>query len=611
MFKLFEINSIRNRMVASFLFLTLLILVLAVVSLYTLDRTLQVARINSDINQLEIYTLNLIRSDNYFFNVEVINKHYFETHTSVFLLRRDSLNQRISRKMAELLKHSANKTYAIDQILLTIDSTLTQYNASFTILESILFKKGFKDYGLEGEMRDHAHRLEESTLGIEISKILYLRRHEKDFFLRHDTTYIRSFQNRAAELLKEMLKYPERNRQAIYHIQEYTRLFTELANIQMRIGLSSESGLRSELNDLTESLSQQYFSLTEYAYKQSSTAQNHARIVYISALGIGILISILTGYWISKRLSEPISNLSKFVNSTSSKTNLARDFSLRNAAHEIITLTDSFTRLMSKTDEQMKEIKRKSKQLRQRNKQLQKLNKEQDHFLYSTAHDLRSPLTSLSGLVNLMRIENKNPDLVHYFDKMDKSISRQEDFIEQIASFSKNKILKINSEPLDLHQMVNETFEHHLYMAGADRVRKEIILFNEKNIDFYSDYNRVLILLNNLISNGIRYADPAKPKSFIRAEITIRKSEAVLKFIDNGIGIGEEHLGSIFEMFYRAHDDSKGTGLGLFILQKTIRKMNGDVKVESVFGEGTVFTLTLPNLSPGKVHLPQPMTTEV
>jgi signal transduction histidine kinase len=612
MFKLFEINSIRSRMVASFLFLTSLILVLAIVSLYTLDRTLQIARINSDINQLEIYTLNLIRSDNHFFNVEVINKRYFETHTSSFLLRRDSLNERISKKMAELLKHRSNKTYAIDQILFTIDSTLTQYNSRFQVLESILFKKGFKDFGLEGEMRDHAHQLEESSLGIEISKILYLRRHEKDFFLRHDTTYLRAFKNRASDLLKEMMENPVRNRKAIHHIQEYARLFTELSNLQMRIGLSSESGLRSELNNLTESLSQQYFSLTEYAYKQSSSAQNHARIVYISALGFGILISILTGYWISKRLSEPISKLSKLVNSTSNKTNLARDFNVRNAAHEIITLTTSFTRLMHQTDEQMQEIKRKSKQLRQRNKQLQKLNKEQDHFLYSTAHDLRSPLTSLSGLVNLMRIENKNPDLVHYFDKMDKSIIRQEDFIEQIASFSKNKILKINPEPLDLHQMVNETFEHHLYMAGADRIRKEIILFNEKNLNFYSDYNRVLILLNNLISNGIRYADQTKPKSFIRAEIIIRKTEATLKFIDNGIGISADHLDNIFDMFYRAHDDSKGTGLGLFILQKTIRKMNGTVKVESVFGEGTVFTLTIPNLLPNKVQLREPIeATEV
>lgn len=609
MFKLFEINSIRSRMVASFLFLTSLILVLAIVSLYTLDRTLEIARINSDVNQLEIFTLNLIKSDNDFFDVETINKDYFENRSSVFLRRRDSLNHLIHNKMADLLKQSANKTYTIDQTLHTIDSTLLTYNKKFNELEGIIYRKGFKDYGLEGQMRDHAHSLEAVSMGIEISKILYLRRHEKDFFLRYDTAYLTSFKKRAASLLSEMMLNAERNKQAIYHIKEYERLFLELADLQITIGLSSEAGLRSELNNLTGALSEQFFSLSEYAYRQSSEAQNHARIVYISALCFGILISILTGYWISKRLSEPITKLSKMVNSHA-KTNLTRDLNLKNAAHEIITLTSSFTRLMSKTEEQMREIKLKSKQLRQRNKQLRKLNKEQDHFLYSTAHDLRSPLTSLSGLVNLLRIENKDPELNHYFEKMDKSISRQEDFIEQIASFSKNKILKIKPEALDLAQMINETLEHHSFMAGASRIRREIIVHNSKNFSVYSDYNRILILLNNLISNAIRYADPAKNDPFIKTEITVLKDEFTIRFSDNGIGISEEHLDKIFDMFYRAHDDSKGTGLGLFILQETVRKMNGTVTVESTPGKGTTFLLSLPNLFLTKSHLHVQVLTE-
>jgi signal transduction histidine kinase len=595
MFKLFEINSIRNRMVASFLFLTSLIFVLAIVSLYTLDRTLQIARINTDVNQLEIFTLNLIKTDNDFFNVEMINKYYFETHSSSFLSRRDSLNRQILKKISDLKKQATSKAYTIDQTLNSIDSTLLRYNSKFNSLEKLLFKKGFKDYGLEGEMRAHAHKLEQTYLGIDIAKVLYLRRHEKDFFLRHDTTYLISFKKRAAALLTELSQSPSRNQEAIFHIREYQRLFLELAQIQILVGLSSEAGLRSELNGLTQHLSDKFFSLSEYAYRQSSAAQNHARIIYISALCFGILISILTGYWISKRLSEPITKLSQLVNSAH-KSNLAVDLNLKNAAHEIITLTTSFSRLMSKTEDQMREIRLKSKQLRQRNKQLKKLNKEQDHFLYSTAHDLRSPLTSLAGLVNLMRIENKAPEMIHYFEKMEKSISRQEDFIEQIASFSKNKILKIKPEPLDLEKIFNETFEHHLYMAGAARIKKEVVIDNPQKAAIYSDYNRMLVLFNNLISNAIRYSDQQKPESFIKAHVTVWRNEIVLKFSDNGIGIAQQHLDKIFDMFYRAHDDSKGTGLGLFILHETIRKMNGSVVVESASGVGTIFTLTLPNL---------------
>jgi signal transduction histidine kinase len=604
MFKLFDINSIRSRMVVSFLFLTILILIQSLVSFFTLDRTIQIARIHSDINQLEIFTLNLIKSDNDFFNMEVINPNYFETHKSVFLTRRDSLNKRIRTKLNEVARQSSNKSYNLDVTLHEIDSMLGLYNVKFSALETILFKKGFKDYGLEGEMRFHAHELEETNSGIDISNILYLRRHEKDFLLRHDQSYLRAFQARADIILTALGKKPGANKKAIEHLREYQKLFLALAELQTRIGASSKGGLRSELNDLTVQISEQYFSLSEYSFKQSTTAQQNTRLFYIAALVIGILISILTGYWISKRLSEPITRLSKLVNnSINSKNTHKTDFSLRNAAHEIVVLTASFIQLMNKTKDQLSEIRQKSRQLKQRNKQLRKVNKELDHFLYSTAHDLRSPLTSLSGLVHVMRLENKQPELIHYFDRMDKSIQRQENFIAQIASFSKNKIMKIKSEEIDLSNLLKELIEYHQFIPGADQIKKEITVQNPEDLPFYSDYNRITILLNNLLSNAIRYADFSKPNPFIQVDISIRKTEIAIDFADNGIGIAQEHLDKIFDMFYRAHADSKGSGLGLFIFDKTIKRMNGEVQVESEEGKGTTFHIRLPNLQSANVKI--------
>jgi signal transduction histidine kinase len=609
MFKLLDINSIRSRMVVSFLFLTILILIQSLVSFFTLDRTIQIARIHSDINQLEIYTLNLIKSDNDFFTMEVINPDYFETHKSIFLTRRDSLNKRIRTKVNEVSLQSRNKSYNLDVTLHRIDSMFELYNTKFSALESILFKKGFKDYGLEGKMRFHAHELEETSSGIAISDILYLRRHEKDFLLRHDPSYLRSFKARADIINNALAKNPIANKKTIEHLQEYQTLFLELADLQTRIGPNSNGGLRNELNELTVNISEQYFSLSEYSFKQSTTAQQHTRLFYIAALVIGILISILTGYWISKRLSEPITRLSKLVNSSiNSKSTHKTDFNLRNAAHEIIVLTASFVQLMNQTKDQLSEIKQKSKQLKQRNKQLRKVNKELDHFLYSTAHDLRSPLTSLSGLVHIMRLENKQPELGHYFDRMDKSIQRQEIFIAQIASFSKNKIMKVKSEKLDLSMLLNEIIEYHHFIPGADKIHKEVNVYNADEIPFYSDHNRVTILFNNLLSNAIRYADLSKPNPFIRVDIVIRKTEIIIHFSDNGIGIAQEHMDKIFDMFYRAHSDSKGSGLGLFIFDKTIRRMNGTVEVESEEGKGTTFHIRLPNLQAVKVQVYEKLT---
>jgi signal transduction histidine kinase len=82
----------------------------------------------------------------------------------------------------------------------------------------------------------------------------------------------------------------------------------------------------------------------------------------------------------------------------------------------------------------------------------------------------------------------------------------------------------------------------------------------------------------------------------IRLLVTINPEEALIEFTDNGIGIDEEHVGNIFEMFYRANTNSKGSGLGLFIFRETIRRMKGQATVESRIDQGTKFFIRLPNL---------------
>lgn len=596
MFKFFEINSIRSRMVTSFLLLTFLILILALVSFFTLDRTIEIARIHSSINQLEIFTLNLIRSDNDFLQLETTNEAYFKTHTSSMLVRRDSLNKRIHSKIEEVLSRSKDKSYNLNTTLHSIDSSLILYNRTFSKLENILFRKGFKDYGLEGAMRLHAHKLEETSMGIEVSEILFLRRHEKDFLLRHDTSYLTSFKTRAQRILTKLNYNADKNGEAINHLKEYERLFLEVADAQIHIGLTSDIGLRHELNKLSSIISEKYFYLSEYSYKQSSNAQDNARFFYVIVLCGAIVFSILSAYWISKRLTEPITRLSQLVNkSIHSKSSDKVDLSLRNAADEIIVLTSSFIKLMDQTRLQMEEIENKSSLLRKRNKELKRVNRELDHFLYSTAHDMRSPLSSLLGLIHIARHEDSHRQFVSYHDMMEKSIQRQEQFIDQIVSFSKNKITTLLPEKLDWKKLISEILEYHNFAEGAHRIDKQVVI--HQAMDFYTDKSRVTIILNNLVSNAIRYADLQKENPFIRIEVAVSASEAILEFSDNGIGIAKDHLTKIFDMFYRAHSDSKGSGLGLFILLKTVKRMRGSVLVKSEEKVGTTFVIRLPILA--------------
>jgi signal transduction histidine kinase len=596
MLKLIELNSIRSRMVTGFLFLTFLILILALVSLSIIDRTTRIAQLHSNISQLEIQTLILIKSDNDFFDLETINDEYFTTHKSNFLKKHDSLHHLITLEIKNLTTQETNQDNGLRKNLKIIDSTLARYHRQFKTLEQLVFQKGFKDYGLEGKMRHHAHVLEKIVAKTDIISILFLRRHEKDFLLRNDTMYLHVFRNRSNALCAKLKAGASQNDSALYHLSRYQQLFYEIVSVQRELGLTSRNGLRSELNSLTNLLATQYYSLSEYSYRYAETAHHKLRIIYIALLGGAILFSLLSGYWISKRLSEPIAQLSKAVRGAiQSRDTAGTDFRIRKGAIEITTLANSFLLLIDQLNKQLNKSKVKSVLLKDKNRELKKINRELDNFLYSTAHDLRSPLSSLLGLINIMRYENRQPELIMYINMMEKSLQRSENFIAQIVSFSKNKRLSLVPEKLDLNSIIENILDDHQFIEGASRIAKTITIID--HVPFYSDRNRVMILLSNLISNAIKYADLEKDHPFIQIDITIDNDQAVMQFTDNGVGIEEQHLSSIFDMFYRAHATSKGSGLGLFIFKETINRMNGQVQVESLPQIGTKFKIYLPNMS--------------
>jgi signal transduction histidine kinase len=577
-------------MLSGFLFLIVLLLVMAFASLTVLRQSKRVDQINLSINQLQVLTLNLIKSDNDFFDLDLTDENYFKTHHSSLLGKRDSLTVEIRHRIKSIIRESSEINYTVKDKLSRIYKLEENYTIKFLELEQLSFQRGYKDFGLEGKMRDYAHELERSSL--EIYYVLTLRRHEKDFLLRHDTTYLHRF-NQLADQLVDKLNKTNKKTTAVL-LKNYQVLFNQLAQIEIMIGLNSHRGLRNDLNTLAFQMGDQFYSLANYSAELTTAEQKNISYFYVSILIGAILFSVVSAFWISKQLSEPIARLSKLmVDATKDYTHLYKISP--GAATEINTLMDSFRKLMDKTTEQMKEINAKSKLVSYQNKKLKKLNEELDGFLYSTAHDLRSPLASLAGLIRLAQIENKQPNLEDYLDRMKKSVVRQEDFISQIAGYTKNKKLGLVIEPIHLEDLVREIFETHRF---SDQRPITLDVKVQGAGELYSDRTRVQIIFNNLISNAIRYADHTKenPHIYVWAEVSPREVDIV--FGDNGIGIEPQHQARVFDMFYRANVNSKGSGLGLFILKKTVGRLRGKVSVKSVPTVGTTVLITMPNYVP-------------
>ncbi len=232
--------------------------------------------------------------------------------------------------------------------------------------------------------------------------------------------------------------------------------------------------------------------------------------------------------------------------------------------------------------------------LHEKNDELKKINAELDRFVYSASHDLRAPLSSLLGLVNVTMLENQNPKITKYLDLMKGSVHKLDELINDIIHFSRNARLDIAPEPVHFEQLARETFGNLKYLPSAAAIDTQVAVAPYTN--FYSDPKRLRILLNNLVSNAFRYHDLSKPAPYIKLKIRFEKNKAIIEVSDNGRGIHPEHVENIFEMFYRATEDSQGSGLGLYIVKETVEKLQGSIGVHSTAREGTTFTVELPNL---------------
>jgi len=229
--------------------------------------------------------------------------------------------------------------------------------------------------------------------------------------------------------------------------------------------------------------------------------------------------------------------------------------------------------------------------LKDKNEELQKTNDELNRFIYSASHDLRSPLTSIMGILQLARLEENLT--LEYLDIIDKNIQKLDKYIKNIISYYQNSRSEELLESINFSQMIEQEIE---MLTGND----SDVIFEvnvQQNSEFIGDHFRIRLVINNLISNAIKYRNPEVSEHRIKIDIDVNQTEANIIISDNGIGIHEDHLENIFKMFYRAqlHHNKQGSGLGLFIVKESIDKLEGTVTVKSKPSVGTIFEVKTPN----------------
>jgi len=239
------------------------------------------------------------------------------------------------------------------------------------------------------------------------------------------------------------------------------------------------------------------------------------------------------------------------------------------------------------TDRKIAEV-----ELTNKYKELEKTNSELDRFVYSASHDLRAPLASVLGLINLVKMDEKEPHHLEYLTNMQKSIHKLDKFIGDIINYSRNSRLEVIPEDIDLKELVEELKEDLGFMDSAEKIN---IGYDGEGSVIVSDRSRIKVVLSNLISNAIKYHNLRVAHPYIKVKYKKEDDNHMISVIDNGPGIPIEHKTKIFDMFYRGSESSSGSGLGLYIVKETISKLDGDISLETRLGEGSNFTIKFPD----------------
>ena len=232
-------------------------------------------------------------------------------------------------------------------------------------------------------------------------------------------------------------------------------------------------------------------------------------------------------------------------------------------------------------------------QLKSNNKELLKTNEELNRFAYSASHDLKAPVKTMLGILKLAKKEGNADD--ELLKLLGESVKKLDYFISNIIDYYKNtRSEKLHAE-IDFNKTIKDAIEGIEDFQDSNLKDIDLKISIEQNTSFASDEFRLYVIISYLLSNAIKYQKKDEPNKKISISINVSAKSAKLEIADNGIGIADKYKESIFKMFFRGTTQSKGSGIGLYIVKETVEKLNGTIEVISKENEGANFVIELPN----------------
>lgn len=605
-------NTLGNRILLSNAIFVIILLTISLLTYNFLQQGSKIRNLQTSFFMTNSEMMTLINEDQVIRRDEVHKPAFYQLKGYKRVVVRNRTLHYVIQELKSLMNIAIIDEFGLKEEISIILNQINRYNRCQQRLLALFRMKGFKDYGLEGQMRKYAHQLEDE-METGLSDVLMLRRHEKDYILRKDMEYVNML-DKQAERIKERYRNSssEKDQQLFVLVDSYQTSFHELVKTEQAIG-TENYGAIWELNEASIAVITSFQSVAKVVNYKGEDLIGVLVNRFIFLVIAGIVCSLFLGYFSAGFVSRSIRGLVQSILQ-------ARKSDFKDpewqpspfASEETKTLYNSYLQLLATIRQQFGDLESQTVQLTRSNEQLttinellessqkglEESNQVKDKFFSIIGHDLRGPMSNLTMSLELLS-ESMSELSEEEIEMFSKNILASADAIsvllDNLLVWAKTQTESMipKLERFKLIEIVNG-----IEVLQSQRLSdKSIHFLNEidTGLEISADKNMIELVMRNLLDNAIKFT---RESGVIKIGTEVSTTTLKITVADNGVGIEPDAQSTLFTSLVKSRSQGtngeKGAGLGLMLAYDFIRKHEGELVVSSIPNEGSTFTIILP-----------------
>ncbi|MDP3394021.1 HAMP domain-containing sensor histidine kinase [Sediminibacterium sp.] len=597
--------SIRNKLFLSHFLILLITLIIILISVKVNDKRLLMHQMMTHLDDIRNNIGKQSEARQSFLLKDRFTESFYITGTTESIIDYNKLINKIDSSLLSINQNKLSQKSPISEKIVSITRNIHAQEEFFSRMVDSVKQLGMGNQGLIGALNQHKKELESGNL-INTTDLKKLDELSSAYLLEKNEKAAIQFDSLARKLLFAYSNSP--SSETI--LEEYRKTFVRIVKLERSIGNSNQDGLQNELIKQSKSNDEQLQATLNSINALYEEDIKKLEWIFYGLIAVTLVAGLLFSYLISMEITRPLIELNratKEVVATKFKDDISPDFIDELRMDEIGQLAINFNLAIRKIRRSIKIIQDKSESLQAKNKQLleneetlKMISAQKDKFLSIISHDMRAPLSSIISFLDYYKDNFKNfteAEIEFVSSNLNTHVKKVVEMLDGLLMWSRSQTgeIQMNLQPIDLAQIITDTVSVLNQSAVNKNIRIRTYLHSQL---IWADKNMTAFIIRNILSNAIKFTGE---NGIIDINTKRNKYNAFVIIKDSGVGMTSDALSKLFQdnvsysTFGTANE--KGIGLGLVLCKDFMNKMNGNIEIESINGEGTTVNLLFPLVS--------------